>query len=426
MVPMFLILLVLQTIVNQKYLKKLWLLSRDTTEDRRKAMMTSNQLIDSNDLKELIITGGYKYLEKKIEKFVGWYMQEVKKIRIGWVKAMFLNRIGDSLVFGFGLFLILQRLAQKLITVGQLTFEFRSLRIFADSFASIFRNYTNLKEMAVRINDSRELFFKYSPEEDGKVNLKSGDVPEINFSNVSFSYPDSPKEVFSNLNLIIKPGEKVAIIGENGAGKTTLVKLICRLYKVKNGEVKIQNKNIDRLQIDSWYKNLGVLFQDYNTYSHLNVLENVQIGDIYKNLDIDKVSKSLEKANAKQFVDEYPNKLEQILGEKFKTGIRPSTGQWQKIAIARFFYRDAPVLILDEPTASIDAVAEAQIFSNIYKFIKGKTVIIISHRFSTVRNADRIIVLDKGKIIEEGSHEELLKMNGKYAKAFNLQARGYA
>jgi ATP-binding cassette, subfamily B, bacterial len=134
----------------------------------------------------------------------------------------------------------------------------------------------------------------------------------------------------------------------------------------------------------------------------------------------------LVKADALSFVKNYPKKLDQILSERFKGGIRPSGGQWQKIAIARFFYRNAPILILDEPTASIDAVSEASIFDNIYRFMKGKTVIIISHRFSTVRNADRILVLDKGKIIEEGSHKELLAMDGKYAHAFKLQAKGYA
>ena len=160
-------------------------------------------------------------------------------------------------------------------------------------------------------------------------------------------------------------------------------------------------------------------------YTHLTVRENIEVDSSGIISNKESIFEALQKANALSFVEKYKNGIDQILSERYKGGIRPSTGQWQKIAIARVFHRNSPVLILDEPTASIDAVAEAKIFDNIYKFAKDKTVIIISHRFSTVRNADRIIVLDKGKIIEQGSHEELLNNNGKYAKAFKLQAKGY-
>ncbi len=183
--------------------------------------------------------------------------------------------------------------------------------------------------------------------------------------------------------------------------------------------------NINDLEINSWYKNLAILFQDYNQYTNLTVRENIEIDSTNRQVTKESIMESLKKADALGFVEKYKNGIDQILSERYKGGIRPSTGQWQKIAIAIVFHRDSPVLILDEPTASIDAVAEAAIFDNIYKFAKNKTVIIISHRFSTVRNADRIIVLDKGKIIEQGSHEDLLKNDGKYAHAFKLQAKGY-
>jgi len=425
-VPIFFVLLSLQWAINQKYLRKLWLLTRNTTEERRKANIASSRLTDSADLKELILTDGYKYLQGRFEHYVEWIVSEVRKIRISWAKSMVLNRFGDALGFGYGLFLVLKRLSERVITVGQLTFEFRSLRIFADTFSSVVNGLVNLKEMSVRIDDSRELFFEYQPDVDGIEMLKGKFVPKIEFKDVNFSYPNSDKEIIKNLSLTIKPGEKIAIVGENGAGKTTLVKLLCRLYRVKGGSLQIEGKNINDIKIKSWYQRIGVLFQDYNTYGHLTAKENVEIGDAVKVATNTEIEKALEKADALKFVKEYPLGLDQILSEKFKGGTRPSTGQWQKIAIARFFYRDAPILILDEPTASIDAVAEAQIFDNVYRFIEGRTVIIISHRFSTVRNADRIIVLDKGRIIEEGTHEDLLKKEGKYTKAFNLQARGYA
>jgi len=281
-----------------------------------------------------------------------------------------------------------------------------------------------LRESSIKIGDILDLFTKYEADKDGNKILKQ-ELPLIKFNNVSFKYPNSDKYIFKDLNLEIKPGEKIAIVGENGAGKTTLIKLLCRFYRVNRGTILLSEVNVNDLKIKNWYKKLGVLFQDYNAYGVLTVRENIEIDSTDKIVTEESLIKALKEANAISFVQKYKNKLNQILSERFSGGTRPSTGQWQKIAIARVFHRNAPILILDEPTASIDAVAESKIFDNIYEFSKGKTVIIISHRFSTVRNADRIIVLDKGKIIEQGSHEELLKLDGKYAKAFKLQAKGY-
>jgi ABC-type multidrug transport system fused ATPase/permease subunit len=281
-------------------------------------------------------------------------------------------------------------------------------------------------DSGVRLKDALELFELYKPEVDGEKNLETGKKPPaIEIKNITFTYPNGKSPVITNLNLTFKPGEKVAIVGENGAGKTTLVKLITRIYRPQVGEVSLNEININELKKTSLYKKFGVLFQDFNSYGNLSVTENIQIGKTSRKVDKELIEKALIKADAMNFVKEYPNFMDQILSERYKGGIRPSGGQWQKIAIARLFYRNAPILILDEPTASIDAVSEAKIFDNVYKFMKGKTVIIISHRFSTVRNADRILVLDKGKIIEEGTHEQLMKMDGKYAHAFRLQAKGY-
>lgn len=262
--------------------------------------------------------------------------------------------------------------------------------------------------------------------EDGAVEFpKLAKGPEIEVKNMSFKYPNTDKMIFNNLSLKIKSGEKVAIVGHNGAGKTTLVKLLCRIYKPTSGEIVVNGRNLTDLKIDSWYQNMGVLFQEFNTYPQLTVRENITIGNPNEPMDEVALHLAAQSADASSFIDEFPAKYDQILSEKFKGGIRPSTGQWQKLAIARFFYRNAPLVIFDEPTASIDAVSEYNIFNKIYDFFKEKTVIIISHRFSTVRNADRIIVLDHGEIIEEGTHDFLMSNNGYYAKAFNLQAKGY-
>jgi ATP-binding cassette subfamily B protein len=415
---------IIESFSNQKFIRLLWLLNRNSTEERRKAATMSNILIEPAPLKELVLSGGTIYLQNKIDVFIDAVTDKFKKIRTDWNKAKIINKLLDSTIFGYGIYQILLRVINKVISVGQFTFEVRSLRIFADNLSQVASNIVDLRESAVKISDIYDIFSTYGQDIDGKIKIKTSDN-DILFENVDFKYENSTRKVFNNLNLKIKAGEKIAIVGENGAGKTTLIKLLCRLYRPINGKILIGTLDINDIEISSWYKNMGILFQDYNAYTSLTVKENVEIDTEINKVTDESITNALKKANALDFVLEYKNGVDQILSERYKGGIRPSTGQWQKIAIARVFHRNAPVLILDEPTASIDAVAEAQIFDNIYKFSKDKTVIIISHRFSTVRNADRIIVLDKGKIIEEGSHEELLKINGKYAKAFKLQAKGY-
>lgn len=286
--------------------------------------------------------------------------------------------------------------------------------------------FGSIYENGIRFNDLKKIFEMTQPFADGKIEYPYPEKPPlINFNAVSFQYPNSEIEVIKNLNLEINPGEKIAIVGENGAGKTTLVKLLCRFYQVNKGAIFLNEENINDLKIESWYKNLGVLFQDFNIYPHLTVKENIHLGKSNEEFDFKRMIKAIQNVNADEFIKKYPKEYDQILSEKYAGGIRPSTGQWQKIAIARFFYRNSPVVVFDEPTASIDAISEAKIFKEIYDFFKDKTVIIISHRFSTVRNADKIYVLDNGQITESGTHKELLKLKGRYAEAFKIQARGY-
>jgi len=249
--------------------------------------------------------------------------------------------------------------------------------------------------------------------------------PSIEFKNVSFSYPNSKSKVFDNFNIKIESGEKVAIVGVNGAGKSTFTKLIARLYDPQLGQVLINGNDLKNLKIDDWYKNMGLLFQDFKTYDALTVEENIYIGKTAKPMDKEKVIEAAKNADAHEFITKYPKKYKTFMNERYEDGIQASKGQKQKVAIARFFYRDAPLAIFDEPTSAIDAQSEYKIFNRIYDFFDNKTVIIISHRFSTVRNADRIIVLDEGNIVEEGSHKELMELDGKYAEAFNIQATGY-
>jgi len=260
------------------------------------------------------------------------------------------------------------------------------------------------------------------PKNPVKVNKKIY-PPEIEFKNVSFSYPKSQKKVIKNLNFKIRSGENVALVGKNGAGKTTIVKLLCRFYDVTSGQILINGTNIKDLDIKDWYKYLGTLFQEFIKYD-FTVKENITLGKS-NNFDSGKMLLAAKQSGANKFIEDFPKKYDQLLGKQFEGGVELSIGQWQKIAIARAFYESPPILILDEPTSAIDAESEYQIFKNLAKEYKNKSLLLISHRFSTVRNADRILVIDNGEIVEEGSHQELIKNEGKYANMFNKQAVGY-
>lgn len=252
--------------------------------------------------------------------------------------------------------------------------------------------------------------------------VKSKKPPKIEFKNVSFNYPDGPK-VLNNINLTINPGDSIAFVGDNGAGKSTLVKLICRFYDVTGGEILVNGINIKQLKLASWYKSLGTLFQEFTHY-HFTVKENITLGAPEK--DNDRLMKeAAKKAGADKFIERLPKKYEQPLGREFEDGLELSGGQWQKLAIARAFYEEPPVLILDEPTSAIDAEAEYEIFNNLQSQYKNKTLILVSHRFSTVRNANKIFVVENGGIIERGSHKQLIDLGGKYYKMFTVQAKGY-
>lgn len=254
--------------------------------------------------------------------------------------------------------------------------------------------------------------------------LKNSDPPLIEFVNVSFTYPDQEHAVFENLNLKIKPGEHIALVGENGAGKSTLVKLLLRFYKPTSGKILVDGNNLEEIAIESWYMQLATLFQDFNQYP-LSIAENIEIGRSDKKSDKEMLERAGKFGNVDELVKDYPHGWETVLDSSFTKGVEPSGGQWQRVALARAFYRNANIIVLDEPTSAIDAKAEYDIFNNIFEHYKDKTAIIISHRFSTVRRADRIIVIDHGQIIEQGSHKDLIKQKGLYHELFTKQAEGY-
>jgi ATP-binding cassette subfamily B protein len=313
------------------------------------------------------------------------------------------------------------------LAIGEFTLYFQQTLNLTQGAEGLLDNYSSMSMRSKYIDQYFELLdypnSLVTPESPAKLPSEPK-PPTIEFKNVSFKYPDSKRFILKDFNLKIESGEKVALVGENGAGKSTIIKLLLRFYDVNEGQLFINGVNIKEIDIDNWYTNIGALFQDFIKYQ-FTFRENVIYGDLTKKDDMDAIKDAIQKAGADSYLSDLPQGMEQIVGKTFENGIDLSGGQWQKLALARTFFRDAPILILDEPTSAIDAKAEYEIFQKVQELQKDKTVIIISHRFSTVRHADRIFVLDEGKIVEKGNHKELMKKNGLYAELFEIQAQGY-
>jgi ATP-binding cassette, subfamily B, bacterial len=249
-------------------------------------------------------------------------------------------------------------------------------------------------------------------------------VRGFEFRNVSFRYPGSPRLILNRLNFHLRPGERVALIGENGEGKTTIVKLLTRLYDPVEGQVLLDGIDLREYDLDDLYREIGVIFQDFMRYE-MTARENIAVGRIEQVNDSRSLQESAQKSMAADVLRKLPAGFDQMLGRRFDGGVDLSGGEWQKVALARAYLRDAQVLILDEPTSALDARSEYEVFKRFAELTAGKMALFISHRFSTVRMADRIVVLEKGQIAEEGDHDTLTSLGGRYAEMLELQAASY-
>jgi ATP-binding cassette subfamily B protein len=315
------------------------------------------------------------------------------------------------------------------ITLGGLTKYTQASIQAGTSFQSVLDSISTIYENTLYVNTLFE-FLEYHPAIVSPLQPSILSFPtdvqgvDIEFRDVSFTYPGKMEAALSHINFKVQAGESVALVGRNGAGKTTLVKLLTRLYDPDEGEIFMNGHNIRAYDLDDLRRHVGVIFQDFVRYQ-LTASENIGIGRLEEMENKDAIEQSARKSGADAVIEKLSNGYETMLGRWFKDGIQLSGGEWQKVALGRAFMRDAHVLILDEPTSALDPQSEYDIFTRFRHLTTGKTAIFISHRFSTVRLADRIIVIEHGRMLEVGSHQELIALNGRYAELFNLQAEAY-
>ncbi len=337
----------------------------------------------------------------------------------------FLSMFSTGGYYGAYVWVIYETAIRK-FSIGTLTFLTQSIINASNNISQIFSTLSSIADQALFLTDLLA-FFEMKPTVKSKPNALPAPRPIMRgfeFKDVSFRYPGTERLVLNRLNFRLEPGERIALIGQNGQGKTTIVKLITRLYDPTGGRILLDGIDLREYSIEDLSNEIGVIFQDFMRYE-MTARANIAVGRIEYIDDLSKIEAAAEKSLADGVVARLPRRYDQMLGRRFEGGVDLSGGEWQKLALARAYLRDAQVLILDEPTAALDARAEYEVFERFNELTEGKMALFISHRFSTVRMAERIIVLEDGAIAEEGSHDSLIALNGRYAEMFELQASSY-
>jgi ATP-binding cassette subfamily B protein len=343
--------------------------------------------------------------------------------RAGWGSALTaIGTIGYYVAYAY----IVWRTLNGAFTIGDLTFLAGSFRRLRTLLESLLIGFSQVAGQALYLDDLFS-FFEIVPEIVSPPDALPFPTPirdGFRFENVGFRYPGAERWAVRHLSFDLRAREVLALVGENGAGKTTLVKLLARLYDPDEGRVLLDGHDLREYDLVALRANIGVIFQDFVRY-HLTAGENIAVGRIDARDDHARIVHAAESSLADEVIAKLPAHYDQVIGKRFRTGVDLSGGEWQKVAIARAYMRDAPVLILDEPTAALDARAEFEVFQRFKELSRDKTAVLISHRFSSVRMADRILVLADGKVEAVGTHEELLAAGGRYKELFELQAAGY-
>ena len=398
---------------------------REYTKDRRIAYAIQQKITNSNSALEIELNELSKQLvSRMVSARRRSQEQDLKDIREFFWPSIGSRTIEDVISYLVLIFVAIEIMLGKL-AIGTFLSVRTLLQQLNSNITSLFLNIANASEGLVNATDYMEFMETPSPK-DGDVVVTG--IPKIEFRNVSFTYPHAEAKAVDHVSFTLNPGDSLAIVGENGAGKTTIIKLLIGAYQPSEGEILVNDLPLSQIKRETYLAQIGALFQDFSRYEFATLGENVWFGDVSQPYDAARIKEAIHLAGLDDLLEKYQKHgLNQVLSKDFDAtnATDLSGGQWQRLGIARAFFRQPAVLILDEPTSSVDAKSEYHIFRNILKKQENKTTIIISHRFSTVRKAEKIIVLDHGKIIEEGTHEELLAENKLYKEMFELQAEGY-
>lgn len=428
--PILVILLVISiipTLLNElKFSSSNYKLTSRMAPERRQ--LDYMRVIGASDVtaKEVKLFGLADFISRTFSTTANKYYQSIKKLTIKRsVWGAIFNIIGVIAYYGAFVFIVLKAVV-SLVTIGELTFLAGSFNKLRNQLQVMFTRFSNITESAMYLHDYFEFIdMEFNDQSDFlQLPVPAEIVTGIKFQNVTFSYPNGHIPVFNGLSFDLRKGEKLALVGENGSGKTTLIKLLLRLYEPTSGCILLDGVDIRHYEKEEYQKLFGAIFQDFVKY-YLTTRINIAVGNIENVGNDQKIEEAAELSLADEVVKDLLNGYDQELGKRFKKGAELSGGQWQKIALARAYMSEAPIIILDEPTSALDARAEYEVFQRFIGLTKGRTSIIISHRFSTVRMADRILVLNNGEVLELGTHEELMENGNLYSELFELQAEGY-
>jgi ATP-binding cassette subfamily B protein len=353
------------------------------------------------------------------------YREDVSLARRRLVAGSLLSVVGTAGYYSAYVFVI-WRTVTGVLTIGELTFLSGAILQASSNIQQIFSTVAGIADQALFLTDL-VAFFQMEPSIRSKPNALPTPQPikrGFEFRNVSFRYPGSSRLILDGLNFHLFPGERVAIVGENGQGKTTIVKLLTRLYDPVEGQVLLDGVDLREYDLEDLYRNIGIIFQDFMRYE-MTARENIAVGRVEEMNNLPLLHQAAEKSMADEVITRLPGQYEQMLGRRFDGGVDLSGGEWQKVALARAYLRNAQLLVLDEPTAALDARSEFQVFQRFAELTAGKMALFISHRFSTVRMADRIVVIENGRVAEDGDHDQLTHLGGRYAEMFEMQAGSY-
>ena len=412
-------------IIKQKQMNTIYSFQFDHLEESRSMYYVTDIALLSECAQDIRIYGLFPFLRKRFLDVWSKLFDKKKKIVKKYTILLCILDIIPLLATCVFWLLIAVEVFKGILSVGEYTLYEGMLGQAIAAVSIVFSAYTQIYDGKIRITNFKAFLAREDVYDETDEKAEFNDKKfTIEFRNVSFKYFGCDDYVLNNISFKIKSDEKNALVGVNGSGKTSIIKLLLRLYEPDEGEILINGKNVNEYSIESIRKCFSPMFQNYFNYAFM-AKEDIALSDLEHENDLDAIINASKKSGSHEFIDEFEDKYETYLSRQFGDGRELSGGQWQKVALARAFFREAEIYILDEPSAALDAESEDQLISKFEELYKDKGAILVSHRLSNVKNCDKIIVIDAGVIIEEGTHQELMELDGKYAHMYNLQAQKY-